>query len=140
MVRPYRRYFDFSGRSRRLEYWMFSLFMVLVTLACILVMIAGIPFDQLQGNGDAIPAFRTPFWVGLGGIALFYLGSFIPGIAVTVRRFHDQDLSGWLYLLSFVPYVGGLIVFVFMCLDGTRGINRFGPDPKNPESDAEIFA
>jgi uncharacterized membrane protein YhaH (DUF805 family) len=61
---------------------------------------------------------------------LFVLGSFIPGLAVTVRRFHDQDKSGWLVLLNFIPYLGGFIVFIFMCLDGTRGENSYGPDPK----------
>lgn len=64
---------------------------------------------------------------------------FIPGLAVQVRRFHDQDKSGWFILLGFIPYIGGLILFVFMCLEGTRGPNRFGPDPKDPYSE-DVFA
>ncbi len=63
-------------------------------------------------------------------LALLGLVFLIPNIAVAVRRFHDQDKSGWFYLLNFIPYLGGLIVLVFMCLEGTRGPNRFGPDPK----------
>ena len=58
------------------------------------------------------------------------LAVFVPGLAVTVRRFHDQDKSGWLALLGLVPYVGGIVVLVFMCLEGTKGENRYGLDPK----------
>jgi uncharacterized membrane protein YhaH (DUF805 family) len=79
------------------------------------------------------------FWLGIVILGVFFLGTFIPSLAVQVRRFHDQDKSGWFILLNFVPYVGGLIVFVFMCLEGTRGPNRFGADPKDPNS-AEVFA
>jgi uncharacterized membrane protein YhaH (DUF805 family) len=49
---------------------------------------------------------------------------------VQVRRLHDQDKSGWLILLSFIPYIGGLILLVLMLIDGTPGANRYGPDPK----------
>ena len=68
--------------------------------------------------------------LGVGLIFLVGLAIIIPAIAVQVRRFHDQDKSGWFVLLNFVPYVGGIIVLVFMCLEGTKGENRYGPDPK----------
>ena len=55
-----------------------------------------------------------------------------------VRRFHDQDKSGWFVLLGFIPIVGGLIVLVFMLLEGTKGPNRFGPDPKGA-GDTSVF-
>jgi uncharacterized membrane protein YhaH (DUF805 family) len=71
-------------------------------------------------------------------LGLFGLALFIPSIAVQVRRFHDQDRTGWLILLGLIPYVGGLIVLVFMCLPGTRGTNRFGPDPKENIADAFV--
>jgi uncharacterized membrane protein YhaH (DUF805 family) len=51
---------------------------------------------------------------------------------VQVRRFHDQDKSGWFVLLSLIPFLGAIIVLVFMFLEGTKGPNRFGPDPKDP--------
>jgi len=54
----------------------------------------------------------------------------VPSIAVTVRRLHDQGKSGWFYLISLVPYVGGFIVLVFMCLEGTPGPNEYGENPK----------
>ena len=70
---------------------------------------------------------------------ILLLAVIIPGIAVQVRRFHDQDKSGWFVLLALIPFVGSIAVLVFMCLEGTKGPNRFGPDPKNP-ANAEVFA
>ena len=66
-------------------------------------------------------------------ITLFSLGIIVPGIAVTVRRLHDRDMSGWFYLLVFIPYLGGLILFVITLLPGTPGENRYGDDPINPD-------
>ncbi|QFT78436.1 DUF805 domain-containing protein [Erythrobacter sp. THAF29] len=132
MLMPLRRYADFSGRSRRKEYWMFVLFQIIVLVfMAILVGITG-GFDESGAS-----TFGSIMLIICG---IVYLGLFfIPGLAVTVRRFHDQDKSGWFILLQFIPYVGGLIVLVFMCLEGTRGPNRYGPDPKGV-GDAETFA
>jgi uncharacterized membrane protein YhaH (DUF805 family) len=137
MLLPLKRYADFSGRSRRKEYWMFTLGVVIVEvlLVALFFMLAGPSF------GDAGPAgnISAAAWLPLGILVLFGLAIFIPSLAVAVRRFHDQDKSGWFILLSFIPYLGGLILIIFMCIDGTRGPNRFGPDPKDPDS-AEVFA
>ena len=135
MILPYQRYFDFSGRSQRKEYWMFQLFYVLVILVCAAIMLAGVPWGQTE---DPAAKPGPLFWLGLALIVLYLLGSAIPHIAVTVRRFHDQDQSGWFYLLNFIPYIGGIVVFVFMCIEGTRGPNRYGPDPKDPHA-ADVF-
>lgn len=131
---PYRRYADFSGRSCRTEYWMFHLLWVLVAFAVLVVMFA--VGDVSRGSSSGSGAMGGLF---LGLVGAFVLGSLIPMIAVTVRRFHDQDKSGWFYLLNFVPYVGGIIVFVFMCIEGTRGSNRYGDDPLDPNH-ADVFA
>jgi uncharacterized membrane protein YhaH (DUF805 family) len=134
MLMPLKRYADFSGRSRRKEYWMFLLLIALVysALGLVLIMVG------FSGGEDG------SVFGGVGGaiiilLMLFGLAIFIPSIAVVVRRFHDQDKSGWFYLLNFIPYVGPIIVLVFMCLEGTRGPNRFGEDPKGGSSE-EIFA
>lgn len=78
---------------------------------------------------------------GLSGLLLivFALAVFIPSLAVQVRRFHDQDKSGWFVLLGLIPFVGGLIVLVFMVMEGTRGPNQYGPDPKSGAVDG-VFA
>lgn len=129
MLMPYRRYADFSGRSQRKEYWMFMLLFLIVYAVGFTIMLGG-------GFGGDQPG--PLFWVGGVLVGLFVIASFIPSIAVQVRRFHDQDKSGWFVLLNFVPYVGGIIVLVFMCIEGTRGPNRFGPDPKDPVG-ADVF-
>ena len=67
--------------------------------------------------------------LGNSGIfsAIVSLGLFLPSLAVTVRRLHDTDRSGWWILIAFVPFVGAVVLIVFMCLPGTAGPNRFGP-------------
>lgn len=126
MLMPLKRYADFSGRSRRKEYWLFVLGVLIA--AIILSIVEGI-----LGLSGMVAGAYGPLTL------IFLLGIIVPSIAVQVRRFHDQDKSGWFVLLSLIPFVGSLIVLVFMCLDGTKGPNRFGPDPKNPAA-SEVFA
>ena len=118
MLMPLHRYADFSGRSRRKEYWMFFLFVVAVYVA---IAIVG---SVLSGGAEGLGT--------IGGILLtiFALAIIVPSIAVQVRRFHDQDKSGWFCLLGFIPIVGGFIVLYFMIMEGTRGPNQYGPDTK----------
>ena len=128
MLMPLRRYADFSGRSRRKEYWMFALGVIIVYL--ILAVIGGVLLGagSAMSDGDGAGALMSsPVFILL---AIFALGIIVPSIAVQVRRFHDQDKSGWFVLLNLIPYIGGLIVLVFMFLEGTRGPNKYGPDPK----------
>lgn len=144
MLLPYKRYFDFAGRSRRKEYWMFALFMVLVYAVGAVLLLAG---GLTSGfRNDAPPEFGPIFWVGATLLGIFALASFIPSLSVGVRRLHDRDMSGWWYLLFIfggaIPFVGPLIsigFIILMCLEGTRGPNRFGPDPKDPNS-VDVFA
>jgi uncharacterized membrane protein YhaH (DUF805 family) len=79
-------------------------------------------------------------WIVIGVGVLALLALFIPSLAVQVRRFHDQDKSGWMVLLGFIPYIGGIIIIIFMCMEGTRGPNRFGPDPLQTENIGDIFS
>lgn len=125
MLMPLKRYADFSGRSRRKEYWMFFLFVFIVYVVLALV----------GGGLGAATGGEAGGGIGMILLVIFVLAIFIPSLAVQVRRFHDQDKSGWFVLLGLIPFVGGLIVLVFMLMEGTKGPNRFGPDPKgeNPE-------
>lgn len=53
---------------------------------------------------------------------------FYAHILMIIRRLHDRNMRGWWYLINFIP--GGILVFlVLVCLKGTKGPNRFGPDP-----------
>ena len=125
MLMPLKRFTDFSGRSRRKEYWMFFLLVIIVAI------VIGI-IEGVLGLNGAIGGVYGPL------TAIFALAVIIPSLAVQVRRFHDQDKSGWFVLLGFIPLLGGLIVLVFMCLEGTAGPNQYGEDPKNP-SNADVF-
>lgn len=147
MILPYKRYFDFSGRSRRLEYWMFVLFSIIVASILIAFIVAGGFQIAAFANPQAMDmSFGPLFWLGSLLLSLFWLGSLIPAIAVVVRRLHDRDMSGWWYLgiiiASMIPiinFVAGIAFLVLMLLPGTPGPNRFGPDPKDP-TNAEVFA
>lgn len=133
MLMPYRRYADFQGRSCRREYWMFTFFTVIVGFLVVTLSFASGNF----ANGGNVQG-GTLSWGVMVVLVAWVIATIIPSIAVQVRRFHDQDRSGWMVLLGFIPYVGGLIVIIFMCLAGTSGPNRFGPDPLDP-SDIDVF-
>lgn len=125
MTLPLKRYADFQGRSRRKEYWMFILLIVVVAVVLSIV-------EGVLGLSGMVGGVYGPI------TTLFLLAIIIPSLAVQVRRFHDQDKSGWFVLIGLIPLIGGLIVLVFMCLEGTPGPNRFGDDPKG--SSPDIFA
>jgi uncharacterized membrane protein YhaH (DUF805 family) len=114
-----KKYAEFDGRARRKEYWLF--FLINMFVAILLMMLdAGIGTLSTDTG-----------WGMLSG--LYTLGVMLPSLAVAVRRLHDTGRSGWWLLLSLIPLVG-LVVLVFMLLDGDRGNNRFGEDPKSRES------
>ena len=144
MTLPLRRYADFDGRSQRAEYWWYTLFWWLVVIALYAVTFSGFPWGEMlaepgtAADNTAPPQPSPLIFIGAIGLVLWFLGTLVPTIAVTVRRFHDQDKSGWFYLLNFIPYVGFLIIIVFMCLEGTRGPNSHGDDPRG-ENTASVF-
>ncbi|QDU07706.1 DUF805 domain-containing protein [Gimesia aquarii] len=107
-----KKYAEFNGRARRMEYWMFTLFNFII--AFVLNMLVGFVGEPML---VALPA-------------LYGLFVFIPGIAVTVRRLHDTGRSGWWILIVFVPLIGGLVLLVFMIIEGEAGDNAYGSNPK----------
>lgn len=137
MLMPLRRYADFEGRSSRMEYWMFYLFtlilgmVVAVVILAIALLLYAMNFSESAMGMVLVPVYLILF---VGSMALI-----VPTIAVAVRRFHDQDKSGWMILLSLIPLIGGIIFLVFMCLEGTHGPNRFGPDPVDDRSPSNSF-
>jgi len=100
-----KKYAVFKGRARRKEYWLFVFSAWLIGIG-VLVCDAVI-FGSSGGS--------------LFGI--YQIGLFVPTIAVLVRRMHDVDKSGW---FCFPPIYNLLLA----CTEGTKGPNRFGPDPK----------
>ena len=94
-----------------------------VVLNIAVSVVAGI-VDSIIGTSTAIGGV-TGIFTSLAGLALL-----IPGIAVGARRLHDLDKSGWRQLIGLIPFIGALIQLVFFFLEGTKGDNRFGDDPK----------
>ena len=122
-----KQYADFSGRARRTEYWMFTLFNVIVLIVLGFVDRA-LGFGSFAGSsGGGAMAFSASLGL-LGGI--YSLAVLVPSLAVAVRRLHDTDRSGWWLLIGLIPIVGGIVLLVFMVLEGTRGPNSHGADPK----------
>ncbi len=144
---PFKKYATFSGRSRRQEYWMFFLFNLIISIVLAIL-------DQLLGlklTSEGVSNTGV-----LGGI--YSLVTFIPGLAVAVRRLHDTNRSGWYLLLPIAPYIliilglilkglgsiliiiGGLAVLglgilliVWLATEGTSGENQYGSDPKGAD-------
>ena len=132
----FQRYVDFQGRSRRSEYWWVALFNVIVFGVLFGLAIA------LGGNfetGEMNPLGMLFF--GIGG--LYGLAVIIPSIALYVRRLHDINQTGWIYLglivASMIPVIGliaSIATIVIACIPGTKGPNKYGPDPLNPGAGA----
>lgn len=118
-VDVFKKAFVFNGRSRRKEYWMFVLFSTLISIVLSIVdTVAGL--ELAEGMGI------------LGG--LFSILIIIPTISVTIRRLHDIGRSGWWILLSFIPIIGWITLFIFSLLDSQSGTNAYGPNPKESYS------
>ena len=105
-----KKYATFEGRARRKEFWFFALFNFLAIVLLALI-------DGVLGT------FSEEAGIGLLS-GIYVLAIFIPSIAVTVRRLHDTDRSGWWILLSFLPLIGGLVLLVFEVLDSTPGCEQ----------------
>jgi len=93
------KYATFEGRASRSELWWFVLFLVLVSAACSIVS------DKLS--------------------AVFTIATLVPAIAVTTRRLHDTDKSGWMQLVGLIPIVGWILIIVWCC-QVSKEPNRFG--------------
>ena len=102
----YKKFFDFSGRASKSEYWWFQLYGIIIY---------GLLFVF---QGDLVLVF-----------SILAIANTIPLWAAAVRRLHDTDKSGWFVLISFIPIIGLFIIYLLI-VDGSKGKNRFGPKPK----------
>ena len=100
----------FDGRSRRAEYWWFTLGNFIISII----------FNVLTAAADFIAIF------GL----IWALAGIIPGIAAGIRRLHDTGRSGWWLLIAFVPIIGIILLLVWMFTDSDRAANEYGSSPK----------
>jgi uncharacterized membrane protein YhaH (DUF805 family) len=111
-----KKYAVFSGRARRKEYWMFTLFNIIFLIVAMIL-------DNVLGTtiGD----------IGYGYIYLLYgLAVIIPSLAVLVRRLHDIGKSGWWIFISLIPLIGSIWLLILLVTDSKPGENQYGPNPK----------
>ena len=132
------RYTDFQGRSRRSEYWWFLLafYIFLFVVGGLMFTIGGLSGDNLNPIGMLLAVV-----MGLAVLAIV-----IPGLALSVRRFHDLGQTGWLVLvfaiLGAIPLIGILASIgqlIWFAMPGTTGPNKYGPDPKGGH-DVGVFS
>jgi uncharacterized membrane protein YhaH (DUF805 family) len=112
----FENYANFKGRARRSEYWYFALMnLIILVIATVLDSTLGMNF--------------APFPYGYLYL-LVVLTTFIPGLAVAVRRLHDVGKSGWFYFIALIPIIGAIWLLVLFFTEGNKGENQYGPDPK----------
>jgi uncharacterized membrane protein YhaH (DUF805 family) len=129
-----RNYFKFTGRARRAEY--FSFLFITIILLVVLTVVDVMLSEAFVGSDNYDSEDYIPITSGL-----LYIYSLIPSMSVTVRRLHDQNMSGWMLLMNFVPYLGGLILFILMFFDSHRNPNKHGTSPKyGGDQTADVFA
>jgi uncharacterized membrane protein YhaH (DUF805 family) len=108
------KYVMFSGRASRSEFWYFTLVNVIISA------VLGVIDAILGTNGSGIGL--------LGG--LYSLAVLLPSIAVSIRRLHDTNRSGWWLLIGIIPIVGWIILIVWYVQDSDPGENQYGANPK----------
>jgi uncharacterized membrane protein YhaH (DUF805 family) len=118
---PLKKYAQIAGRARRKEFWSFWL----LTIAAYVV--AGL-IDGILGMSTMIGGIYGPVML------LVALALVIPSFCVAIRRLHDTGRSGWWLLIGLIPLIGALVLIYFYVIDGVRGPNEYGPDPKEGEA------
>ena len=111
-----RKYFVFSGRASRREYWLFTVFYLLTIMLAVIV-------DFALGTFDAQLGFGRLSWA-------YFVLTLPPVLGLSVRRLHDIGRSGWWVLIGAIPGVGDLILLVLALFDSQPGDNAYGPNPK----------
>lgn len=119
-LKAWNQYADFSGRARRKEYWLFTLFNFISALVAV-------------GIGAAIGAITSMPAIAPVLYVVYMATSIIPSFAVTVRRLHDVGKSGWMFLVGLIPFIGGIWLLVLTLTDSEANENKWGPNPKAAE-------
>jgi uncharacterized membrane protein YhaH (DUF805 family) len=119
-------YANFSGRAGRAEYWFFVLWNFIFSFAISIIsgLIIGAIIGASGNSGNSSAAFLVEI-----PLLVYCLAIIVPSLAVTIRRLHDTDRSGWFVLFSFIP-IANIVLLVFTILEGTPGPNKYGPNPE----------
>lgn len=112
-----KQYFDFDGRARRKEFWMFGLISAIISYSIMGIAMA-----------TGIEALMYLSYI-------YSLVVFLPSLGVSVRRLHDIGKSGWFILIAFIPIIGAIWLIVLFFKDSDEGTNEYGTNPKNPSDE-----
>jgi len=131
------RWKDFSGRSSRSEFWWAQLAIVLMYI----LFIGSIVYTASAYGSNVLLGYLPVLLT-----SLLVIAAIIPTWAVTIRRLHDRNMSGWYCLLfnlcntiPVINFVSIIAMIVIYCLPSTNGFNKFGPDPLGPESEGRNY-
>ena len=109
-VKVLKNYVNFEGRARRKEYWFY-------TLAIFIAIVVAMILDAILGTGYLF-------------YAIVILGTFLPSLAVGIRRLHDTNRSGWWYLICLIPLIGPILLIIWLASETIREPNQWGPPAK----------
>ena len=124
MIEAYKKFFrnytNFSGRSTRSDYWY-------VYLANLLIAFGTAFICSILGIIEVFLVFYT----------IYSLATFIPSIALAIRRMHDINMSGWWYFIVLVPIIGPIIILIFLDTDSVNENNKYGKNVKNIDNNVQ---
>jgi uncharacterized membrane protein YhaH (DUF805 family) len=124
-TRFWKKYATFSGRASRSEYWKWVLAELLISIVLggitVALAFSGSTIDSSTGAMTPGPLFG----IGAGLFIIWYLVTIVPHISLGVRRLHDINQSGWMYLLNLIPSIGSLIILVLSVLPADPRGARF---------------
>ncbi|MBT8163676.1 MULTISPECIES: DUF805 domain-containing protein [Arthrobacter] len=122
--RFFKKYATFTGRASRSEYWWWVLISTVVSLVLNIIMsVAGSAGATVSDSGAMVPGPGAVIGVVL--LVIWGLAIIVPSIALTVRRLHDVNFSGWMVLIGLVPVLGGLALLIFTILPSKPEGQRF---------------
>ena len=107
-----KRWRNYSGRSSRLEFWLYMLFLI-ASVTC------------LFSLNTVIEPVSSVAATVIAWLVLIFI--YVPALAVMVRRLHDLNITGWALAINLLPVVGGGIILIAMIWPGTKSQNQFGP-------------
>jgi len=118
-IKCLKQYADFSGRTRRKEFWRFTLFNVIIVFALMMIMT-----NFMASNSSVLSVIGVVLYCG------YVWPIIVPSLAICVRRLHDIGISGWWFLIGLIPIVGTILLLVWFFTDSQAGENKWGAYPK----------
>jgi len=130
VIKPWRRAGDFHGRATRKEYWSAMIQLTLIFVLFLIIFVV---------TAETSPSPVTAIVLGFLMLAFLVVAA-VVSTSVGIRRIHDFDVTGWLVLTFYVPYLGWIAMIVIGCIPGTPSQNRWGADPRGGPALQQVFS